>query len=435
MLGGLLSCTKPVKKNMDIPTTFPSSSPSYKMVSQLPYTAWWQQFNDPELNRLMSAGLRVNRDIHIAIGNLQQAKGVLQEVNLSWLPTVQLWGGYSTNPALGVPGAFYAAWPYYTVNIMQLYSQHKQAKYTVMYYQAAIDGIKLTIIGQISAAYFTLIAQQERLALLNQLDDDLKILIKLNEQDIVIGLADNISVNQLRSEEQIISAQRHPIVQNIRASENALHYLVNENPGRIKDYHSFSQVDFTKIKPGNLPAEVLNNRPDMKMAVYAVRAAYAGVEVAYSNFFPVIQLDDFVGEVTLPTHNLANALDSYAVANLAPSLLGKITSSKGKRYAVIAELQKTIKRILNEVDTDYADNKNKTKQLITYQKAQYDYEKKYKLQHDLFNTGLISYKELIQSKIYLDNLALQVNQVKLSLALSLVVLYQDLAGGYAHQEV
>ncbi|HEL8434116.1 TPA: TolC family protein, partial [Legionella pneumophila] len=49
----------------------------------------------------------------------------------------------------------------------------------------------------------------------------------------------------------------------------------------------------------------------------------------------------------------------------------------------------------------------------------------------LLKSGLMSYKELLESKIYLDTLALSTNQAKLELAMSLVMLYQDLAGGYA----
>ncbi|HGH3280733.1 TPA: TolC family protein, partial [Legionella pneumophila] len=65
---------------------------------------------------------------------------------------------------------------------------------------------------------------------------------------------------------------------------------------------------------------------------------------------------------------------------------------------------------------------------------QEDYQHKYKLQNGLLKTGLMSYKELLESKVYLDNLALSTNQAKLELAMSLVMLYQDLAGGYAYSD-
>ncbi|KTD09128.1 outer membrane efflux protein [Legionella gratiana] len=428
------SCHKNVEQKIPAPPKkFPSSTKVYTPVNNLPYTAWWQQFHDLELTQLIETGLKNNMDIHIAIGNVQQAQGELQQVKLSWIPTLKLFAGYSTNPALGVPGAFYGAWPYYVLNIMQLYTQQKQATYNVQVYQAAVDGVRLALIGQIASAYFTLIAQLEQLRLLQQLDEDLKSLIALSQQDIKIGLVDEINLAQLQSDEQLIAAQMKPILHNIVFSENALRFLINETPGRIKNKNNFAALDFTRFKPGSLPATVLNNRPDMKIAEYALKASRIKISVAYSNFFPALQLDDFIGEVSLPQSSFAQAADAYVNWTITPSILGNVAASKGAYHAKVAEFNKTVKRILKEVDTDYSANKRMNEQFTAYLHAEEDYRRKYKLQQGLLQTGLISYKDLLQSKIYLDNLALSTNQAKLELAMSLVALYQDLAGGYAYQ--
>lgn len=432
LIGGLLSCTQHVKQPVSVlPKKFPSSTSAYKSVAHLPSVAWWEQFHDEKLNQLIESGLKNNNDIHIALGNLKQAQGELQQVKLSWIPTVKLFAGYSTNPALGAPAGFYGVWPYYVLNIMQLYAQQQQAHYNVEYYQAAVAGVRLTLIGQVTASYFTLMAQLEQLRLVQQLDNDLKSLISLSEQDIKIGLANDIDLAQLHSDEQVISAQMKPILHNIVVSENALRYLINADPGPIKNKNNFAQLDFSRFKPGSLPAQVLSNRPDMKMAEYALKAAKTDISIAYSNFFPALQLDDFLGKAHLPNGVSVQVTDAYANGTLVPSTLGTITASKGAYNAQVAEFMKTIKRILKEVDTDYSANKRMNEQFSIYLRAENDYRHKYKLQQGLLNTGLLSYKELVQSKIYLDNLALSTNQVKLELAMSLVLLYQDLAGGYA----
>lgn len=431
VLGGLFSCTKKTEPLLKtVPTQFPSSVKAYKPVKDIAYFAWWQQFNDKELDRLIDLGLKNNNDIHVAIGNLQQAQGVLQQVKLSWIPTIQTYAGYSTNPALGAPGGFYGIWPYYAINIMQLYSQQKQAKYRVNYAEAAISGMRLVVIGQISAAYFTLMAQLEQLRLIEQLDKDLKILITLSEQDIRIGLANHLDLAQLNADERQIAAHIQPIQHNIVLSENALRYLINENPGSVHTKNNFAQVNFSQFRPGSIPIDVLNNRPDMQMAEFDLKAANVGITIAYSNFFPLLQLDDFLGEVHLPTSLFAQTTDAYFNGSIAASTLGSIGTAKGTYHVKIAEFIKTAKRILKEVDTDYSANKRMNEYYLTYVRAESDYRHKYQLEQGLLNTGLISYKELIQSRIYLDNLALSTNQAKLELAMSLVVLYQDLAGGY-----
>lgn len=433
VIGGLLSCTKKVVHRVNLaPAQFPSSTKAYKPVENLAYLAWWQQFHDKELDLLIKLGLKNNNDIHIAIGNLQQAQGALQQVKLSWIPLIKTYGGYSTNPALGSPAGFYGIWPYYAINIMQLYSQQKQAKYYVEFSQAAISGMRLSVIGQISASYFTLMAQLEQLRLMRQLDKDLKTLITLSKQDINIGLANQIDLAQLQADERQIAAQIHPVQHNIVVSENALRYLINAEPGPVRSKNNFAELDFSRFRPGNVPAQVLNNRPDLKMAEYALKAAKMDINIAYSNFFPALQLDEFVGEAHLSNSLFVQTTDAYFNGTLALSNLGTISSAKGGYHVKIAEFIKTAKRILKEVDTDYSANKQMNEQYLTYSRAEKDYRHKYKLQQGLLNTGLISYKELVQSKIYLDNLALSTNQAKLELAMSLVVLYQDLAGGYAY---
>ncbi|MBI2785373.1 MAG: TolC family protein [Legionella longbeachae] len=434
LLAGLLNCSRHTEQQTTvIPKKFPSSTKDYKPITNLPYMTWWQQFHDVELSQLIEAGLNNNMDIHIAIGNLEQAQGELKQVKLSWVPFVQILAGYSTNPALGAPAAFFGVWPYYVLNIMKLYTQQKQATFQVQYQIAAIEGMRLALIGQVASAYFTLMAQLEQLRLLNQLDNDLKSLIALSTQDIQIGLENEILLAQLQSDERLIAAQINPVLHNIVFSENALRYLINANPGRIKNKNNFAKLDFSHFKPGSLPATVLNNRPDMKMAEYALKASKVGVMVAYSDFFPTLQLDDFLGKAHLPHNVSVQAVDAYANWTIMPSSIGKIAARKGTTNAKIAEFNKTVKRILKEVDNDYSLNKRMNEQYTTYMHAEKDYRHKYKLQQGLLKTGLISYKELLQSKIYLDNLALTTNQAKLELAISLVNLYQDLAGGYASQ--
>lgn len=433
LIGGLLSCTKKYEPQINATLKqFPSSTKEYKPIKHIAYLAWWQQFHDKELNQLINLGLKNNNDIHIAIGNLQQAQGALQEVKLSWIPIIKTYAGYSTNPALGLPGGFYGVWPYYAINIMQLYSQQKQAQYYVNYTQAAISGVRLLVIGQISASYFTLMAQLEQLRLIKQLDKDLKILITLSEQDIHIGLANQIDLAQLKADEQQIAAQIPLIQHNIIVSENALRYLINADPGSVRTHNNFSQIDFSQFKPGSLPMDVLNNRPDMKMAEFDLKAAKMDISIAYSNFFPALQLDDFIGEAHLPNSLFVQVTDAYFNSSVALSTLGSISAAKGAYHVKIAEFIKTAKRILKEVDTDYSANKRMNERYLTYRHAEKVYRHKYNLQQGLLNTGLISYKELVQSKLYLDNLALSTNQAKLELAMSLVVLYQDLAGGYAY---
>lgn len=432
----LLSCSTGNDKSVPkipISNRFPSMGEHYQALQDLPDYQWWQQFHAPELNRLVRCGLHNNPDIHIALAHLEQARGELKQVQLSWIPLVHLYGGYSTNPALGIPGGFYGVWPYYALNIMQLLTKQKKLQYNISYHRSMIEGVRLLLIGQITSAYFTLLAEKEQLTLLKQLQSDLQTLIVLNRKNIQIGLSNKIDLAKLLATEQSIAAQLKPIEHNIVVSQNALRFLVNQNPGTIKTSHSFASFDFNRLKPGSLPATVLRNRPDMKMAEYAVKRAHAGIAEAFSHFFPNIQLGDFIGEAHLPDSTFEQATDAYVQMTLAANTVALTSTKKSVYRASVAEYIKTVRRILRDVDNDFSANKRANEQYLANVQAEKEYRDNYQLQQGLLKTGLISYKELLDSKIYLDELALTTNQAKLKLAMSLVMLYQDLAGGYAPQ--
>ena len=102
-------------------------------------TAWWKQFNDPVLNRMIEQALNNNNNIQIGIGNILQASAQLEKAHMAWVPTIDLGGGGFTgqsfnqsitpeNPALSnfpvsntmnFNGSFVGFMPSYSLNIFQ----------------------------------------------------------------------------------------------------------------------------------------------------------------------------------------------------------------------------------------------------------------------------------------------------------------------------
>ena len=406
-------------------------------IESLPYLAWWQQFKDPTLNSLIESGIQNNLDLKIALSNLKQAQGQLRQVELSWIPLVNIYAGYSSNPGFGNIGTFYGIWPQYTLNIAQLIERQQQAKYTLEMTRAMVDGVRLTLIGQISAAYLTLIAQQQQLKLLQQLAYDLQQLIKLSHQQIQIGLKDNIDIAQLVIHEKLVQAQINLSQHNIVLSQNSLHYLRNQNPGTVTSATSFASYDFSNFHPGSLPSTVLQNRPDLLIAEYALKAAHSGVGVAYAALFPAIQLDRFAGAGSgngsvAPPLTATSMTDSYLNWGINPATFGTIEAQKGAYQAEVYSYIQTVRKILEDVDNNLAANQLFTKNYLNTYQALVEQHNKYQLQQGLYHSGIMSYPELLGNKIDVDNLELSVNQSKLQQAIALVNLYQSLAGGYKY---
>jgi outer membrane protein TolC len=422
--------------NVGAPTSFPSANtPTFVNVESLPYVAWWEQFKDPVLNQLIESAINNNLDLQAAVQNLNQARGQLRQVELGWIPNIDGYMGYSTNPALGDIGSFYGAWPTYTLNIANNIQNQRYAGYQKNEVEAMVQGVRLTLIGQVCASYFTLIAQEKQLYLLRKLDQDITDMVSLITQQQKIGLDSNINVASIQSKQKQIHAQIASVEHNIRISNNALRYLIDENPGDIEHNYSFDYFNFNQIKPMDLPANVLANRPDIIMAYQATQRAHAAVGVSYSTLFPSIQLDKFFGagagngSTALPTQ-YATMVDSYLLWGLNPSVFGQIEAQKGAYYSQIYQYIQTVRKALRDTDNSLSANIKISEQYKSLDESLKIFTKKIDLQKGLYKSGLISRLNVLEYTIDLDTLKIVVNQAKLEQAMSLVNVYQELAGGY-----
>lgn len=420
---------------VDVPEHFPSADDNRETLANLPCLAWWRQLNDPVLNQLLTSGLSNNNDLQIARANLDQARGQLRSVQLSWVPFVNIYAGFTQNPVFGNIGTFYGVWPQYFLNLLQLPFLQKQAEYNLALRRAQIDAVRLTLIGQITSGYLTYLAQIRQRDLLIALQLDLQELIKIQQQALAGGISEAQPVALLKSQEQQLVAQLQIVQSNLVASQNALRFLLNANPGAIPVGIDFARLDETMIKPASQPATVLANRPDLRAAELQVRVAGEGVKVSAANLFPAMQLDRFMamasgdGSLGAPTSPTA-ASEAYVNWQITPKVLGLIEAAEGDYKAATYDYIKTVRQILREVDNDFAANRYFAARLSAVRMAHAHAREELSLQQDLYQKGIISYRQLVEARLLADSLALTVNQSKLEYLLAQVLLYQDLAGGY-----
>lgn len=418
-------------------STWNTSDHLYKNSEEnLPYLAWWQTFHDPTLNELMNRGLVQNNQINTAIANVEASEGQLKSVQLNWLPTLSTNVGYSSFPYLGYPGVLFAVIPSYTMNLFSQVKEQKSANYELKATKAERDAIKLTVIGQIANSYFTYSAQTEQLQLFNQLDDDLTRLASIAGATYQGGLVSQIDWEQAKKELNIIKAQKREIQHNINVSQNALRYLLNENPQNIPLSKSFNQLNGDQIVVGTLPLTVLNNRPDMIRATNELRASTEGIGLAFSNLLPSVQLSMARGSIaTTPNgYDFGQSIHFnqalLEIPLIEPSVYGQIQNAKGLNKAAYYQYLDTLRKVLRDVNNDMSAHEFYTKRYQDTLNAKNNQQRVYELNVQLYKNGIISHLDLLESKVKLDTLLIQVNQSKLEQFLTIVNLYQDLGGGY-----
>lgn len=418
------------KPKVDVPAEWSNKAVKNTTVN-FPELAWWKQYQDPELNAFMQAALKYNNNIHLAAANLEYAQAQLKQVQLNWIPGMNIFAGYSQMPNLGDPGTFFGIWPLYAINIMQQIKQQENAEYNVEVSAYQKDGVRLTVIGQVAGSYFTLLAQEESLKLYQQLVAYHEKLVKLYQQQYRAGI---IAQDQLDAENrdiQQIKAQMAVVQHNIVVSKNALCYLMNHNPHALHISSDFNKIDSSKIIPGSLPVTVLAQRPDVQQAEASIKAANANRGVAASNLLPSIRLDVFNGYASSFGDNDTALNEAYAnIPVINAPVIGQVQASQAQYKAAYIAYVDTVRRALRDVENDLSAYTAYSTQLQENTQALLLENKRCELVASRYRHGIDSEVQVLQCQIQRNTVQWALNQYKLQKMMTIVLLYQDLGGGY-----
>ncbi|MEN9946084.1 MAG: hypothetical protein RLZZ293_470 [Pseudomonadota bacterium] len=447
------------KPKLDTPQQWNAKNLNLAPISEsLPYLAWWQKFNDPQLNQYIESGLYTNQSIAEAKANLEAAQGQLSTIKLNWLPFVGLFSGYiggnsqnSLTPignlgTINNNGSFFAILPAYTLNVFTNYTLQKQANYNVEAARNALLSVRLAVIGQVTNAYFANLAQAQLIEQFQQLNDDMNELVKISRAMDKQGLSTQVGLDELLSKQQIIQGELALMQNNQVAAQNALRYLLNQTPGTIKLGKKFTEINSQQIIPGNLPVNVLAARPDVIMAEEQLKAANEGISIASSRLLPSVNLNYFYAQGSgkssgfkepLPVNSSYNTnqqsyYGAYANWVISPSVFGMIKTNKAIFKMALANYKSVVTTALHEVDNSLAIN-NGLSQKLDYNLSAYNNVSDIVQQKQaLYKRGITPYTVVLLAKVEQDIQSINLTQAKLQQLNSLVNVYQNLGGGYQY---
>lgn len=407
--------------------------------ANLPMMAWWEKFDDAQLNSLIESALKNNNNIQAAVGNVVAAQGYLRQVQFAWIPTAGVNAGYNERSFIG-QGYNFQATPTYSLNIFQQIRTQEYAEANYQAVLAAKDTVRLSVISATVTGYFTLLGQDYQLQLQQKLVEDLRGLFNFGKMQYQEGLISLYQLQSIEQEYENYNAQIPIIENNIVASQNALRVLLNLNPGDIKRGLKFNELNSYGVIPINLPSQVLRNRPDVRQSEQQLIAANANIGIATSSFFPSINLTGLGGTASDALTSLFSAGTDYWVDAASVSMpfldfgiYGQIQQAKGQYYAAYYNYLQTVRTAFASVDNDLSAHQQLTKSLDTQGKAYNSSVRAYQFAESSFKDGLYSKPTLLQNAVVMDKAALTLQQSKLQQLGTIVQIYQDLGGGYAYK--
>jgi outer membrane protein TolC len=415
----------------------------------LPENPWWKEVGSKELDQLVVEALENNKQISIASKNIEIAQSSLDTVKLGWLPSLNLMSGQLQSngvvllPNLPVPlvgtGSFFAFLPTWMVNVIQLPNKTKEAEKNVEITVADYLAMRASIAAQVVSSYALLLASIEEENILNVLKSNLNAQFKTARAMAQQGLQTEISINEQDSQLQKIEAQIAINRANKIAAKNALLTLVGRPLSHFTPSDRFSALNLDYIAPGNTPTSVLASRPDVAAARAKIQATDYGISATASLFAPTPMWMGASLSATLNAGGTSQLLTETVGMGLLtwtldPQYIGKIITANKQYDRVIINYFSVVENAIKEVDNALADFEAKKISLIKQEKTLANSNKNLSTFRAMFQKGLLSHSQYLQSVGQFDQANMAIVQTKLQTIISLSKLYQSMGGGATYEQ-
>lgn len=308
-LAALLLSACAVGPDYKAPETAPAvvaNAQAPQFTAQNPEAAWWQQFEDAELDSLVRRGLASNLDLRIAVDRVRAARAVFVENAYDFGPHVPLQAAYTHSKeqqpgfgpqridAEGYSLGFDATWEIDLFGHVRRSVEAARADLGAQ--QASLRDAQVLVAAEVARNYFELRGTQKRLdvARRNLASEDQT--QQLTQVRYDAGRVTELDVQRSQARLKATEATIPPLEAAEKQSAFRLAVLLGQRPGALDAELKSAEVPtYAKALPVGDTAELLRRRPDVRAAERQLAAATARVGVATAELFPRVNVTGFVG--------------------------------------------------------------------------------------------------------------------------------------------
>ncbi len=409
---------------------------------------WQELMTDPYLKELIEEGLKNNPDLKSSIQNVLEAEAYLSQSKASFWPSLSLSADgdyirysksvYPTYPtfAHGEDLKMSSSWE---VDIWGKLRGEKRAAYAnLLSSDAGRKAVQTRLISNIASSYYSLLALDRQLAITRQTvktDMDLVETMKaLKDNGQVTGAA----VVQSEASRYAAEVTIPDLEQQITEMENTIDLLLGRNPGIPVERGTLADQRMTALIRTGVPSQLLDNRPDVMQAEYAVISAYETTNSARAYFYPALTITASGGFESV------DLSDILKPENLAINLVGGLTQpifnkkanatrlkvAKAQQEEALLSFRSALLNAGSEVQNALSSYQTATEKMELRMKQLEALNKSVSYTKELLIYGSADYTEVLTAQQSL--LAAQLNDVDdhLQQLNAVVTLYRSLGGGW-----
>jgi outer membrane protein, multidrug efflux system len=433
---------------MEVPSAWRVSTEEAARISDV---AWWDRFGDPVLSHLVRTALENNKDLAIAVANVDQAFAQYGITRSALYP--QLDGDASaqrqrlseTTAPSGVP-AGRQAFNDYRLNVSASYELDlwgrlrratEAARANLLASEEGRRTVVLTVVASVASGYVQLRALDRQLDIAKATTGTLGQAARLQQDRFDEGATPESDYRQAQSQFETAAAQVPELERQIVRQENLIRVLLGANPGPIERGSSIDDLKLPDV-PEGLPSVLLERRPDIRQAEQTLIASNADIGVAKAAYFPVVSLTALLGVESAQVSDLFKGTSkswSFGSAGTIPiftagRIRNQVEQAKAAERAALYFYQRSIINAFEDFEDALVD-RAKFEQVREEQAKNVAALQRFRdLANLRYQEGATIYLEVANAEQSLFNAQLQFVNTQSQLFQSYVNLYRAMGGGW-----
>ncbi|MCK5356599.1 MAG: TolC family protein [Methyloprofundus sp.] len=432
----LTACAVPIE-DISSPAKVPETFSQTGEFVRQPH--WWLAFNDSQLESLIDEALGNNFSLLAAFNRLEQAEAIAVKSSSELIPSISaVFGGQqnysnisdSSQFALGLNAS-------YEVDLWgRLRAKKHAAELDIRAAQENLYTASISLSAEVAIAWYRLIEQRSQLQLLKQQ-------IKTNQDNVLIisyrFAGGQASAADLFQQQQTLEARvgdQTRVIASIKILEYQLAILTGNTPGMLQ-LPDNSQLPALPEQPQTgLGTELVQRRPDLRLAYFQVQAADQRTASAIADRFPKLSLSANVDTLSPNLQSLFNNWIATLAGNLILPIVdgGRRVAEVDRTKAVAAEALNnygtTIQQAIKEVE-DALIQEQQQQQLISSLNKQYKLSQQATEQIRLrYMYGAMDFLRVLTTQINQQSLERNRLLAKRQLIEYRINLYRSLAGSW-----
>ncbi len=429
-------------------------------IDEWPTLAWWQSFNDPQLDALISEALQNSPSLALAAAKVGRASAALQNARARALPAVAL--SADANRQRYTENGMYPAplgGSIQTSGNIGLQAQYEldfwgrnraataASRSRIAAAQAESASAELLLASAVAKTYFQLARLQMFLRIGESALEQRQHIYALTKQRVDAGLDTQVELKQAETQLPLTRTNIAMVNENIVNTQHALAALLGAGPDRILTLQA-SLVDVGGsndfyLAPQDLQIALVGHRPDLVAARWQVEATLQDADASKAAFYPNVNLLAFAGLSSIGLDQLLRAGSENYSAGPALSLPifdgGRLRAALKMRYAdydaAVANYNQTLVAALRDV----ADQLNSYRFLQTQIEQQAlaldAASEAYELALARYDAGLGNYLTVLNAQSMVIQQEAFRSQLLMLTLTNRIELSRALGGGYPNLEV